>query len=259
MLLGETKKNSRFPGPRAPKDPSPRFFLVDLIHASRVRTRFSCPQHSTDHASQKASVMPVFSTCTSKKNTWRSWEKPYLEEGVDILQGVDILWLLALNLCMQSSIKFSKKKRKNSPAHTNSRQWLPGNLEFFLVSPYLPCEQKVNTVLHLHRNWLRSWTGDITVFWVAVLANLLVEVLSTLVWEPSWRNDWWQNSGTEGWYVNPWLQDVNHAVPQGWGLRNGDLARWCGWEGELLVLGYVTHRNEALGHVFIPLIRLPWV
>ena len=37
---------------------------------------------------------------------------------------------------MQSSIKFSKKKRKNSPARTNSRQWLPGNLEFFLVSPY---------------------------------------------------------------------------------------------------------------------------
>ena len=36
---------------------------------------------------------------------------------------------------MQFSIKFSKKKRKNSPARTNSRQWLPGNLEFFLVSP----------------------------------------------------------------------------------------------------------------------------
>ena len=135
--LGETKKNSRFPGPRAPKNPSPRFFFFGWPdpRVTRVRTRFSCPQHSTDHASRKASVMPVFSTCTSKKNTWRSWEKPYLEEGVDILQGVDILWLLALNLCMQSSIKFSKKKRKNSPARTNSRQWLPGNLEFFLVSP----------------------------------------------------------------------------------------------------------------------------
>ena len=30
------QKNSRFPGPRAPKNPSPRFFLVDLIHASHA-------------------------------------------------------------------------------------------------------------------------------------------------------------------------------------------------------------------------------
>ena len=47
---------------------------------------------------------------------------------------------------------------------------------------YLSCAQKVNMVLHLHSNWLvRSWTGDITVFRVAVLANVLREVLSTLV------------------------------------------------------------------------------
>ena len=138
---------------------------------------------------------------------------------------------------------------KSSFREGDSSKW-----NTYWICCYLPCEQKVNTVLHLHRNWLlRSWAGDITVFRVAVLANLLVEVLSTLVWESSWRNDWWQISGTEGWYANPCLQDVNHVVTQGWGLRDGDLARWCGWEGELLELGY-----DALGHVFIPLIPLPW-
>ena len=35
--LRRDQKNSRFPGPRAPKNPSPRFFfLVDLIHASHT-------------------------------------------------------------------------------------------------------------------------------------------------------------------------------------------------------------------------------
>ena len=172
----------------------------------------------------------------------------------------NILWKLSLFAeiwaLLWNTTKFNKTHKTSQKSGFVIRLW-NGKNSFrkgdsskwnkYWICCYLPCEQKVNTVLHLHRNWLlRSWTGDITVFRVAVLANLLGEVLSTLVWESSWRNDWRQISGTEGWYVNPWLQDVNHAVPQGWGFRDGDLARWCGWEGELPVLGLLHSLANVL-------------
>ena len=121
------------------KIPPRDFFLVDLIHASHAfvldfHARGIAPTTRVGRQASCSSCPVAFSTCTSKKNTiMKVMRETVSGGGSRYFEGSRYFMTPGPKLvhAIQHQIFKEKKKKFARAARTNSRQWLPGHLEFF--------------------------------------------------------------------------------------------------------------------------------